>query len=81
MGAIELRNKVIEIINSSDERFLRMVSALHKKYSEQETADFYDELPLEIQEILMESRNQARQGKTRSHKEVMDDFRKKYDIA
>ncbi|AXG71980.1 hypothetical protein KORDIASMS9_04238 [Kordia sp. SMS9] len=81
MGAIELRNKIIEIINSSDERFLRMVSALHKTYSEQETTDFYDELPKEIQEILMESRDQARQGKTRSHKEVMDDFRKKYDIA
>ncbi|MFK7749156.1 MAG: hypothetical protein AB8B65_12245 [Kordia sp.] len=81
MGAIDLRNKIIEIINSSDERFLRMVSALHKTYSEQETTDFYDEFPVEIQEILMESRNQARQGNTRSHKEVMDDFRKKYDIA
>ncbi|MEM6719558.1 MAG: hypothetical protein AAF611_09600 [Bacteroidota bacterium] len=34
MGAVELRNKIIEIINSSDERFLRMVKALHQTYKE-----------------------------------------------
>ncbi|MFT5891266.1 MAG: hypothetical protein ACI9Y7_001367 [Dokdonia sp.] len=34
MGAIELRNKLIEIISNSDERFLRMVNALHKTYKE-----------------------------------------------
>lgn len=34
MGAIELRNKIIDIINSSDERFLRMVKALHQTYKD-----------------------------------------------
>lgn len=34
MGAVELRNKLIEIISNSDERFLRMVNALHKTYKE-----------------------------------------------
>ena len=34
MGAVELRNKLIEIISTSDERFLRMVNALHKTYKE-----------------------------------------------
>jgi len=41
MGAVELRNKIINIINSSDES----------------------------------------RGKTRLHKEVMTDFRKKYGVT
>lgn len=81
MGALELRNKLVEIINSSDERFLRMVNALHKSYQKNQDVDFFTELPTEIQELLMESREQARAGKTRSHKEVMADFRNKYNIS
>lgn len=81
MEALELRNKLVDIINSSDERFLRMVSALHKSYNNKQDADFFTELPVEIQELLMESREQARQGKTRPHNEVMADFREKYNIS
>lgn len=81
MGALELRTKLIDIINSSDERFLHMVNALYKSYQEKSDADFFTELPKEIQELLIESREQARQGKTRTHKEVMADFRKKYNIS
>lgn len=39
MGTVELRNKLIEIISTSDERFLRMVSALHKTYKEDVSDD------------------------------------------
>lgn len=39
MGKVELKNKIIEIINTSDERFLRMVNALHKTYKEDEFGD------------------------------------------
>lgn len=81
MGALELRNKLVEIINSSDERFLHMVNALHKSYQQNPDADFFTELPIEIQELLMESREQARSGKTRPHKEVMAEFREKYNIS
>jgi len=80
MGTLELRNKLVEIINSSDDRFLRMVNALHKSYIEKNDSDFFSELPLEIQELLLESREQARQGNTRDHRDVMDDFRRKYNI-
>ena len=30
MGIAELKNEIIEIINTSDERFLRMINALHQ---------------------------------------------------
>lgn len=32
MGIAELKNEIIEIINTSDERFLRMINALHQTY-------------------------------------------------
>ena len=81
MEVVELKNKLVDIINSSDERFLRMVNALHKSYHQEQESDFFDELPIEIQEILMESRAQARRGEVRPHKEVMSDFRKKYGVT
>ena len=39
MGAVELRDKLISIINSSDEKFLRMVNALQKSYFEEEATE------------------------------------------
>ncbi|WP_459212308.1 hypothetical protein [Aquimarina rhabdastrellae] len=81
MGTLDLRNKLIDIINSSDERFLRMVNALHKSYYEKQEGDFFTESPSEIQEILLESRAQAQMGNVRSHKEVMAEFRQKYNIS
>ena len=82
METLELKNKLVAIINaSSDEYFLNMVNTLHQKYQEKQTSDFFTELPLEIQEILLESRAQARKGKTRLHKEVMADFKAKYTTS
>ena len=81
MGTAELKNKLIEIINTSDEKFLNMVNALQQSYYDDICTDFYDELPEEIKEILDESRAQARRGEVRSHKEVMADFRKQYGIT
>ena len=81
MGALELRTKLVDIIKSSDERFLQMVNALHEKYQETPDENLFAELPLNIQELLLESRVQAREGKTRTHQEVMTDLRKKYRIS
>ncbi|MDO1501887.1 hypothetical protein Q2T40_17270 [Winogradskyella maritima] len=81
MGAPELRDKLIRIIKTSDEKFLRMVNALHMHYANDETTDFYGELPHEIQDILMESRAQAQRGETRPHADVMQEYREKYGIA
>ena len=35
MEIIELRNKIIEIVNTSEVRFLHMINALHKTYQEE----------------------------------------------
>ena len=55
MGKAELKNKLIEIINTSEEEFLHMVNALQKAYYEDSTIDFYDQLPKEVKEIINES--------------------------
>jgi len=44
-----------------------MVNALHEKYQETPDENLFAELPFDIQELLLESRVQAREGKTRTH--------------
>ena len=82
MGAIDLRTKWIQSIAKVDDRFLRMVDALYASYTknEEDEVDFFVELPLEIQELLIESRKQANNGRVKPHKEVMAKYRKKYNI-
>ena len=80
MSTVELRKEVINSLANVDERFLRMVRSLLNSYREKEVASFED-LPTEIQELIMQSREQARQGKVRPHAEVMADFRKKYNVV
>lgn len=82
MGTIELRKKLIQSIATVDERFLRMVDALYKSYTQgQEDPDFFDELPLEIQSLLAESLEQIEKGEVATHKEVVENFRKKYNFV
>ena len=79
MGTIELRNKWKETIVNVDDRFLRMIDALHKTYIQNE--DFYDDVPTEIQKILNESRNDIKNGDFSTHEQVMKDVREKYNIS
>lgn len=79
MGTIELRNKWKETIVNVDDRFLRMIDALHKTYIQNE--DFYDDIPTEIQKILNESRNDIKNGDFSTHEQVMKDVREKYNIS
>ena len=80
MGAIDLRSKWIESIGKVDERFLRMVDALYESYVKDE-ADFFDELPIEIQELIDEGLEEAKRGKVREHSDVMSEYRQKYNIT
>ena len=79
MGTIELRNKWKEAIVNVDDRFLRMIDALHETYKKEE--DFFDEIPKEIKDLLNESREDIKNGKFSTHKEVMVEVRKKYNIS
>ncbi len=80
MGTVELRNKWKEAIGKVDGRFLRMVDALYETYSKDQV-DFFEELPKEIQELLIESRENIKNGDFFTHEEVMSEVRKKFNIS
>jgi hypothetical protein len=80
MGTVELRNKWKEAIGKGDDRFLRMVDALYETYSKDQV-DFFEELPKEIQELLIESRENIKNGDFFTHEEVMSEVRKKFNIS
>ncbi|WP_299676371.1 hypothetical protein [uncultured Dokdonia sp.] len=83
MGAVELRNKLIEIISNSDERFLRMVNALHKTYKE----DISDEDEVVAYTIkgealtkndIVENNNEAIKSIERGEFKTHSEIRQKY---
>ena len=81
MSTAELRNKWEKSISLVDDKFLQMIDALYETYIKEEEADFFDELPKEIQELLMERREDIKNGKFSTHEEVMAEVRKRYNIA
>lgn len=81
MGIIELREKWKKSISKVDDEFLLMVEALYETYSKDLEDDFFDELPKEVQDLLVLSRKQAKQGKLTSHQETSEKYRKKYDVS
>ncbi len=80
MSVIKLRKEVINSLANVDERFLRMVRTLYRSYAQNEV-DTFENLPTEIQDILIQSRKSIKQGKVFSHKEVMNASRSKYNIT
>ncbi len=80
METSELRKKWVQSITEVDGNFLRMVDALHKSYIQDKT-DSFDELPETVKKLLLQSIKNSEQGNVRPHKEVMAEFRKKYNIA
>ncbi|AUC22987.1 MULTISPECIES: hypothetical protein [Polaribacter] len=80
MGTIELRNKWKKEIVNVDERFLRLIDALHTSYMKEET-DFFDEIPSDIQELLQKSREDIKKGKTYTHESILNEAKTKYNIS
>ena len=81
MTKVDLKNKLIKIINSSDDTFLKLVNALHNSYQSNNKSDFFDELPSEIQDLLLESRNQVKKNKLHLHSDIIAEYREKYRTA
>ncbi|QMU64888.1 MAG: hypothetical protein GKR88_11695 [Flavobacteriaceae bacterium] len=80
MGAIELRNKIIQLLNTDNISYLKDVFDFAEK-KKQDEIDPFLELPEEVQELLNESIKQAERGETRPHVEVMAEVRKKYNLS
>ena len=74
MKTIDLRKKWIQSIRNVDDRFLKMIDDLYKSYAKDET-DFFDELPKEIQDLLLESVQQSKSGEVFTHESVVAEFK------
>lgn len=74
MNSLELKSDLHNLIDRvNDVTILNAIKAiLNKQVSE---VDFWDELPTNVQESALRGMEQAKNGQTRAHNEVM----KKYD--
>jgi len=64
------------LVNLEDERILDKLSS----FKNEETSDWYDDLPEEAKASIQRGLEDVRQGKLIPHEKVMEDIRKKYNI-
>ncbi|WP_298509513.1 hypothetical protein [uncultured Kordia sp.] len=80
MGAIELRNKIMQLLNTDNISYLKEVFDFAEKNKLQHP-DTFQELPTPIQELLLESAAQADRGELTPHDKVTEEVRKKYNLT
>ncbi|MDQ5929744.1 MAG: hypothetical protein QG594_1525 [Bacteroidota bacterium] len=81
MGTIELKKAITQYMSTADVEVLKIVKAVFESYQHTDNADFFDELPNEIQDLLVMSQEQARVGNRIKHTEVVTRYREKYSVA
>ena len=75
MDAIELKSDIHNLIDRvNDMSMLRAVKAILSKQTSE--SDFWEELPLNIQESVKRGIRQVENGETRTHEEVMQKHKK-----
>ena len=81
MGTVELKNVIAQYMKNADDKILRIVKAVFETYQENTKADFFDELPKEIQELLLESRDDIKKGNYITNEEMVAEVKEKYNIS
>ena len=79
METQELKARLIKKIETADENELKQLEALLNSFMPEEK-DWYDELPSIIKQILKESEQQIKDGKTHTHEQVMRKTRERYGL-
>jgi len=81
MGSVELRNKIIQLINTDNVNYLRDVFEFAEQKKQVKNSDPFLELPPQIQELITESLKQSERGETKSHADVMAEARKRFNLS
>lgn len=71
MEILSLKEKLICRINSADKKSLLVIDQI-LDHLELQNKDFFDTLPSEIQELLIESIKQIENGQTYTHEQVRE---------
>lgn len=73
MNEIELKSDLHNLIDRVDD--MTVLNAIREILSAQVNGnDFWEELPLNVQESVKRGMEQARSGKTKAHSEVMKNY-------
>jgi len=79
MGTVELKNVISQYIeNTSDDSVLLKVKALFELYLKKESEV---EVPKVFHKLIERGLEDSKAGRIRSHKDVMVDVKKRYNIA
>jgi hypothetical protein len=74
MGALELRDSILEYINTADERLLKVVKAVIESYQENDIVAYtIDGMPLTritYKEELQEAKVEIKRGEYTSHEDL-----------
>ena len=76
MGTVELKNMITQYMSTADDKLLRIVKTIFETYQKSNEIDFFDDLPLEIQEILIESREDIKKSNYFSNADVSNNKNK-----
>lgn len=75
MNTIELKSDLHSLIDKvNDTTILNTIKAILCKQVNE--GDFWDELPLHVQESVKRGMEQAKRGETKAHTEVMEKYEK-----
>ena len=75
MNTVELKSDLHRLIDKvEDANILKAIRAILRKEVKEE--DFWDELPLSVQESVKKGMEQAKKGETRPHSQVMEKYEK-----
>ena len=81
MGTVELKKMITQYMSTADDKLLKIVKAVFESYQKNKEIDFFDELPLEIQDLLIESRKDIKKGNYFSNADVVAEAKEKYNIS
>jgi len=81
MGTVELKNVIAQYMRNADDKVLKIVKTVFETYQKNTKADFFDELPKEIQELLLESRDDIKKGNYITNEEMVAEVKEKYNIS
>lgn len=74
MNTDELKSHLHSLIDKVEDP--KILNALRAILSKEVRGDFWDELPLSVQESVKKGMEQANRGETRPHSEVMKKYQK-----
>ncbi len=74
MNTVELKSDLHNLIDKVEDPII--LNALRAILSKEVRRDFWDELPLSVQESVKKGMEQANRGETRPHSEVMKKYKK-----